>query len=255
MKTNYSDLEKEFIKELLKTQNRTISFAEILTNGGFLENKGLAYLTIGDIAITFVNKEKYPTDDSQRDALIYILIIINLISELTDNKLIFLTNYNVNATFIGVKKFKQDKDSSFIIIGKDEKVTNDCRWINSDGEDVCICYKENISFLNLPLLNKYYYLSQDLIALVKNDFKTIEEKRFNKQYLTTLVGIGSAFFLGIIPTILNRCDIKNQAITINEQNKMLTKSIDKISRTIAIESSTSSFHKKEQNIVKRNRTK
>ncbi len=255
MKRNYSDLEKEFIKELLKIQNRTISFAEIRTNSGFLEKKGLACLTIRDTAITFVNKDKYPTDDSQRDALIYILIIINLISELADNKLIFLTNYNVQTTLIGVKNFKQDKDGSLIIIGKDEKVTNDCKWINSDGKDVCISYKEKTSFLNLPLLNKYYYLSQDLIALVKNDFKTIEEKRFHKQYLATLLGIGSAFILGIIPTIMNRCDSKNQTSTINEQNKMLIKSIDKISRTIAIEKSMFSFNKKEQNIVKRNRTK
>lgn len=75
------------------------------------------------------------------------------------------------------------------------------------------------------LLNSQYSISNSLLDYVNHGFKTVEQKRFEKQKCLTWISILTAILIGILSPIISQCLQK-------KQDKEILKHIEHIDNTI-----------------------
>ena len=75
------------------------------------------------------------------------------------------------------------------------------------------------------LLNSQYSISNSLLDYVNHGFKTVEQKRFEKQECLTWISILTAILIGILSPIISQCLQK-------KQDKEILKHIEHIDNTI-----------------------
>ena len=194
--------EKEIIKAIVKYGGEDDkSLAEVLNASKLLEKKGIAIISQSSRYYVFLNKKHYDYEESNM-ALGYIAEIMSLISMLIENRLIVPISFANSFTYeIGVDGFRAIKPDLYttkageIICLADRNVN----WLDVNNQQKC--WPFSFSEKEMPMNHFFRFpfsVSQELRDLVKNNFKSEEQIRFEKQQLLTRVSIIIAIILGLL---------------------------------------------------------
>lgn len=194
--------EKEIIKAIVKYGGEDDkSLAEVLNASKLLEKKGIAIISQSSRYYVFLNKKHYDYEESNM-ALGYIAEIMSLISMLIENRLIVPISFAPSFTYeIGVDGFRAIKPDLYttkageIICLADRNVN----WLDVNNQQKC--WPFSFSEKEMPMNHFFRFpfsVSQELRDLVKNNFKSEEQIRFEKQQLLTRVSIIIAIILGLL---------------------------------------------------------
>ncbi len=196
----FKDSEKEIIRTIVKYDGEVKSLAEVINKSELLEKRGIAFATDGRNGFIFLKKDLYDYED--KEPLGYVAELVSLINMLIEKRyLVIIPLESSPELIIGRKKSKWYKPG-LIVVDDNEYVQVDTRmfnWKNSNGEQTYwpISCPEN----TLPVgktIYSWFTVSQELKDLVKNDFKTAEEKRFTKQQWATWISIGVAILIALL---------------------------------------------------------
>lgn len=193
--------EKEIIKTIVKYGGEDDkSLAEVLNESKLLEKKGIAIISQSSRYYVFLNKKHYDYEDSNM-ALGYIAEIMSLISMLIENRLIVPISFANSFTYeIGVDGFRAIKPDLYttkageIICLADRNVN----WLDVNNQQKC--WPFSFSEKEMPMNHFFRFpfsISQELKEMVKNNFKSVEERRFYKQQWATWVSIIVAILIAI----------------------------------------------------------
>lgn len=198
--------EKEIIKTIVKYGGEDDkSLAEMLNASKLLEKKGIAIISQSSRNYVFLDKKHYDYEQSNK-ALGYIAEIMSLISMLIENRLIVPISFATSFTYeIGVDGFRGIKPDLYttkageIICLADRNVN----WFDGNNQQKCwpFCFSEK----EMPMNHFFRFpfsVSQELKDMVKNDFKSEEQIRFEKQQFLTWISIGVTAFIGIAGLIV-----------------------------------------------------
>lgn len=194
--------EKEIIKAIVKYGgDDDKSLAEVLNASKLLENKGITIISQSSRIYVFLDKKMYDYEESNK-AFGYIAEIISLVSMLIENRLIVPITFATSFTYeIGVDGFKGIKPDIYstnageIICLTDGNVN----WFSGDNQQKCWPY--HFTEKQMPMMHFFRFpfsVSQELRNLVKNNFKSEEQMRFEKQQRLTRVSIIVAIILGLL---------------------------------------------------------
>ena len=194
--------EKEIIKAIVKYGGEgDKSLAEVLNACKLLEKKGIAVISQSSRNYVFLDKKKYDYEESNK-AFGYIAEIMSLVSMLIENRLIVPITFATSFTYeIGVDGFKGIKPDIYttntgeIICLTDGNVN----WFDGDNQQKCWPY--HFTEKQMPMMHFFRFpfsVSQELRNLVKNNFKSEEQMRFEKQQRLTRVSIIVAIILGLL---------------------------------------------------------
>jgi hypothetical protein len=178
--------------------------AKVLNKSQLLEKKGIVIAFASGRNYVFCDKKKYDWEDAK--AISYIAELISLIRYLVENRLITILPINLReAHVLGrqnarlVRPGYTEVDDAIL-----EVDSNMGNWFDKATQDQTYwpnCYDEK----KLPIstyLECWFSVSQELRDLVKNNFKTEEQVRFEKQQRLTWISIGIAALLGLLGVIL-----------------------------------------------------
>lgn len=209
----FSEKEKEIIRELVnfdfseKSKNKT-NEPQLITLGWFLQNK--VYKN-PDYQIMIHPKDRgviWYKDGHRPDAYYYLLAPILLINRLREHNLLFtirtddsLKNYTGFLYFGTRCVLNEMEDNDYIYFDSNEKLekrTGNATWYDENGFKKYQC--NTFSFNNVPILELQELMpiiTPELKQLVKNNFKTTEQKSL---FWTRIAAIASfaAFLVSII---------------------------------------------------------
>ena len=202
----FKKTEKEIIKAIVKYGDEKNSMAQVINESQLLEKRGIviAFGAHGtNCSYVFFDKEKYDYEDNK--ALGYIAEMLSLIHTLIVNRLITLIPVNLRgADVIGRKTYRLARpgwiELEDAMIDVDSNMGN---WIDNNHQQSY--WPGRYSEQELPasqLLDCWFTVSQELIELVKLDFKTDEQIRFQKQQRLTWISIIAAGVIGISSLII-----------------------------------------------------
>lgn len=202
----FKNTEKEIIKAIVKYGDDKNSMAQVINESQLLEKRGIviAWGAHGtNCSYVFLDKQKYDWHDNK--ALGYISEMISLIHLLIDNRLITLIPVNTRgADVIGRRKYKLSRpgwiELEDAMIDVDSNMGN---WFDHNQQQTY--WPNRYSEQDLPtsqLLDCWFTVSQELKDLVKNNFKTEEQIRFDKQQRLTWVSIAITGFIGLAGLII-----------------------------------------------------
>ena len=197
--------EKEIIKAIVKYGEKDYSMAKVLNESKLLENRGLVIAFASGRNYVFSDKQKYDWEDAK--GISYISELISLLKYLISNRLITILPIKVReAHVIGRQKARLARPGYIevddAILEVDSNMGN---WIDAVTRDQAYwpsCYSEK----DLPIstyLECFFSVSQELKDLVKHDFKTEEQRRFEKQQRLTWFSIAVAGSIGVASLIMN----------------------------------------------------
>lgn len=200
----FKKTEKEILKAIVKYGEKDNSMARVLNKSQLLEKKGIVIAFASGRNYVFCDKKKYDWEDAK--AISYIAELISLIKYLVENRLITILPINLReAHVLGRQKAKLARpgytEVDDAILEVDSNMGN---WFDKSTHDQTYwpnCYDEK----QLPIstyLECWFSVSQELRDLVKNNFKTEEQVRFEKQQRLTWISIGIAALLGILGIIM-----------------------------------------------------
>lgn len=201
----FKKTEKEIIKAIVKYGEKDYSMAKVLNKSKLLENRGLVIAFASGRNYVFSDKHKYDWEDAK--GISYISELISLLKYLISNRLITILPIKVReAHVIGRQKARLARpgyiEVNDAILEVDSNMGN---WIDAVTRDQAYwpsCYSEK----DLPIstyLECFFSVSQELKDLVKHDFKTEEQIRFEKQQRLTWISIAVAGGIGIASLIMN----------------------------------------------------
>lgn len=201
----FKKTEKEIIKAIVKYGEKDYSMAKVLNKSKLLENRGLVIAFASGRNYVFSDKQKYDWEDAK--GISYISELISLLKYLISNRLITILPINVReAHVIGREKARLARPGYIevddAILEVDSNMGN---WIDAVTRDQAYwpsCYYEK----DLPIstyLECFFSVSQELKDLVKHDFKTEEQRRFEKQQRLTWISIAVAGSIGVVSLIMN----------------------------------------------------
>jgi hypothetical protein len=196
--------EKEILKAIVKYGEKENSMAKVLNKSKLLENKGIVIAFASNRNYVFCDKKKYNWEAVK--AISYIAELISLIRYLVDNRLITVLPINLRDVHaLGRQKARLARpgytEVDDAILEVESHMGN---WMDKETRDQTYwpnCYDEK----ELPIstyLECWFSVSQELRDLVKNNFKTEEQVRFEKQQRLTWISIGIAALLGLLGVIL-----------------------------------------------------
>lgn len=202
----FKKTEKEIIKAIVKYGDEKNSMAQVINKSQLLEKRGIviAFGAHGtNCSYVFSDKDKYEFDDN--NALGYISEMLSLIHVLIMNRLITLIPVNTRgADVIGRRKYKLSRpgwiELEDAMIDVDSNMGN---WFDHNQQQTY--WPNRYSEQDLPtskLLDCWFTVSQELKDLVKNNFKTEEQIRFDKQQRLTWVSIAITGFIGLAGLII-----------------------------------------------------
>lgn len=202
----FSKEEKEIVKVIVKYANNSENIASAFNASGLLEKRGIAIVNAGGVTLVFFNQEKYP-DFFPNAKSPYLSLLLNLIEKLVQNgSIICGDSADANPLVIGAKSSRWEKlnmlavnDTEVIILegpytGWYEKTNGQMlywEWNEWGNQLSRVCH----------YLYSDYCVSEELKDLVKNKFKSDEQRRFAKQQWATWISIAVAIILGILGII------------------------------------------------------
>jgi hypothetical protein len=202
----FKKTEKEIIKAIVKYGDEKNSMAQVINKSQLLEKRGIviAFGAHGtNCSYVFYNKDKYDYDDNK--ALGYISEMLSLIHVLIMNRLITLIPVNARgADVIGRRKYKLSRPGWIEL--EDAMIdvdSNKGNWFDHNQQQTY--WPNRYSEQDLPtsqLLDCWFTVSQELKDLVKNDFKTEDQIRFEKQQRLTWISIAVTGFIGFAGLVI-----------------------------------------------------
>ena len=200
----FKKTEKEIIKAIVKYGEKEHSMAKVLNKSKLLENRGLVIAFASNRSYVFSDKQKYEWEDAK--AISYISELISLLKYLIANRLITILPINVREVLAVGRHHSKPYRPGYIevddaILDVDSNMGN---WIDKATNDQTYwpsCYSEK----ELPIstyLECFFSVSQELKDLVKSDFKTEEQIRFEKQQRLTWISIAVAGAVGLLSLII-----------------------------------------------------
>ena len=194
--------EKEIIKTIVKYGGEDDkSLAEVLNASKLLEKKGIAIISQSSRNYVFLDKKHYDYEQSNK-ALGYIAEIMSLISMLIENRLIVPISFATSFTYeIGVDGFKGIKPDLYTTKAGEMICLSDrnVNWFDINNQQKC--WPFSFSEKEMPMNHFFRFpfsVSQELRDLLKNNFKSEEQIRFEKQQFLTRVSIIVAIILGLL---------------------------------------------------------
>lgn len=202
----FKKTEKEIIKAIVKYGDEKNSMAQVINESQLLEDRGIviAFGAHGtNCSYVFFDKEKYDYEDNQ--ALGYISEMLSLIHTLIVKRLITLIPVNSRgADVIGRRTYRLDRpgwiELEDAMIDVDSNMGN---WFDNNNQQAY--WPNRYTEQELPvsqLLDCWFTVSQELKDLVKYDFKSEEQVRFEKQQRLTWISIGVTAFIGIAGLVI-----------------------------------------------------
>lgn len=199
----FNKIEKEILKAIVAYKDADMSLADAITKNRILENRGIAIARKDDgMYFLFFLRSKY-SDTDGRNARGFLAELIALVNKLyNDRLLIDFPSSRGESLVIGkenVTRYKFDINTvdngrEFVILKKE------CiDWVDSNQQSIyhwANCTTELIPIEHLLFSN--YHVSQDLVDLVNNDFKSEEQIRFEKQQRLTWISIAVATIIGLL---------------------------------------------------------
>jgi hypothetical protein len=200
----FKKTEKDILKAIVKYGEGEHSMAKVLNKSKLLEKNGIVIAFGSNRNYVFYDKNKYDWEDG--NALSYVSELISLIKHLIDNRLITILPDNVRYTHvIGrqnsrlAKMYHIEVDDAFL-----EVESNMGNWIDKRTNEQTYwpnCFSEQ----EIPIsqyLECSFSISQELRDLVKNDFKSEEQIRFQKQQRLQWVSIFVTGIIGLAGLVL-----------------------------------------------------
>ena len=200
----FKKTEKEIIKAIVKYGEKEHSMAKVLNKSKLLENRGLVIAFASGRSYVFSDKQKYEWEDAK--AISYISELISLLKYLIANRLITILPINLREVHAVGRQHSKPYRPGYIevddaILEVDSNMGN---WIDKATNDQTYwpsCYSDK----ELPIsayLESFFSVSQELKDLVKSDFKTEEQIRFEKQQRLTWISIAVAGAVGLLSLII-----------------------------------------------------
>ncbi len=195
--------EKEYIKTIVKYRDDAKSLADAINKSQILEKQGWNIVVSDDGKYyLFFHQDKFDYEDEQkvRGYLVELLALLNRLY--SDRLLVAYPSSHNRPLVIGkenVKRYRLDVNSvdnerEFIVLSR-----MGFGWYNRNKETL-YCWDECTEMVRpfVEYLFSAYYVSQDLIDLEKNGFKSEEEIRFKQQQWLTWVSIAVALVIGLL---------------------------------------------------------
>lgn len=196
--------EKDIIKAIVKYGGEVKSLAKIINKSQLLESRGIVIAFASGRNYVFLDKNKYEWDDKR--ALGYVYEFISLLQYLADNRLISFHGNNDSGTIVlGRKQAKWVKPNYIAVEDALLEVEGNMgNWYDVNNRQTYWpnCYLEQ----ELPIaryLDCWLSVSQELKDLVKNNFKTEEQIRFDKQQRLTWISIAVAGGVGVLSLVIS----------------------------------------------------
>ena len=202
----FSKEEKEIVKVIVKYANNSENIASAFNASGLLEKRGVAIVDAGGATLVFFKIDMHP-DFFPNAKSPYMSLLLNLIERLVQNRLIVCGNSaSADPLVVGAKSSRWEKlnmlavnDTEAIILegpytGWYEKTNGQMlywEWNEWGNQLSRVCH----------YLYSDYCVSEELKDLVKNKFKSDEQRRFAKQQWATWISIAVAIILGILGII------------------------------------------------------
>ena len=202
----FKKTEKKILKAIVEYGDNEKSLAEVLHQSKLLEKKGVAIVHENNKYYVFIDKSFYDYEASNK-AFGYIAVIMSLVEMLIKNRYIVMIPFgNCYSHTIGIYGYRGIRPNTYTtdngdIICLDDKNVN---WFHANQQK-CWPFDFNENQLSLShFFNCPYSVSQELIDLVKHNFKSEEERRFSKQQWATWLSIGVALIIGLLGIFVNR---------------------------------------------------
>lgn len=202
---NFKKTEKEIIKAIVKYGGEVKSLVDVLNESQILEKRGIAIVPCSNdkLCYIFLHKDKFSEDDmDEKRGLGYVVEIVSLIQLLIEKRLIVIIPYRYRPSLvIGKPNASCHKPEVISIDNGNEFITlgyRNVNWLNAEGKQIAwtkFCSDDELPMTKL--ITPWFTVSQELVDLVKNNFKTEEEIRFRKQQILTWVSIFIAFIIGL----------------------------------------------------------
>lgn len=198
----FQKVEKEFIRTIVKYGDDAESLADAINKSHIWEKRGWNIVISDDGKYyLFYRQDKYDYEDEQK-VRGYLAELLALLDKLYSVRLLvaFPSSHNrplvigkENVTRYRIDINSVDKGREYIVLTK-----MGFGWYGKNKEPL-YCWDECTEMVR-PFekqLFSAYHVSQDLIELVKNDFKTEEQRRFIKQQRLTWFSIFVAIAIGV----------------------------------------------------------
>ena len=203
--TTWKKSEKEIIKAIVRYGGEAKSLGEVLNKSKLLENRGIGIVQYGGETIIFLRNDIYSAPDDSR-GLGYVAELLSLIDTLIRQKLIVMIPFCVQNTLVIGAENSNWLAPEIISVNGTERICvaeRNINWVDSIGRQKymhCVIPEQKFPIGNI--FNMSFSVSEELIGLVDNDFKSEEERRFRKQQCLTWVSIGVTAFIGIAGLII-----------------------------------------------------
>ena len=201
----FSKDEQEIIKILVKYSNKGGNIAAVFNFTQLFEKRGLGIVSAGSKELLFFRKDLHP-DFFPGNGSPYISMLLNLLEQLIDKRLLILGNSITSAPLvIGALASRWGRRNALVVNESEVIVLEGFNkgWYDANGTEKYNWDDDRSG--RLAKLTHYLYhsysVSEELKDLVKNKFKSDEQRRFAKQQLITWVSIGVSALLGILGII------------------------------------------------------
>lgn len=199
----FKKADKELIKALVKYSGDAESLADAINKSHLLEKRGWNIVVSDDEKYyLFYRQDKYGYEDEQK-VREYLVELLNLLYKLYSERLLiaFPSSHNrplvigkENVTRYHIDVNSVDNGTEYIVLSR-----MGFGWYDKNRESL-YCWDECTEMV-CPFrkqLFSAYHVSQNLIDLVQNDFKSEEEIRFKKQQWLTWISIAVALVIGLL---------------------------------------------------------
>ena len=201
----FKKTEKEIIKAIVKYGEKEHSMAKVLNKSKLLENRGLVIAFASNRSYVFSDKQKYEWEDAK--AISYISELISLLKYLIANRLITILPINLREVHAVGRHHSKPYRPGYLEVDDAilEVDSNRGNWIDKETNEQTYwpcCYSDK----ELPIsayLESFFSVSQELKDLVKSDFKTEEQIRFEIQQRLTWISIAVAGAVGLLSLIIS----------------------------------------------------
>ncbi len=199
----FSKTEKKIIKAIVKYRDKSESLADMFNKSHLLEKNGWNIVVMDDDTYYLFYRNDQYTDEDEQKVQGLLAELMSLLDKLYRERLLiaFPSSHN-RPLVIGKENVKHHQiDVRMVDDGKEFIIVRRFGFGWYDKSRESLYYWDECTEIVKPLerqLFSAYHVSQDLIDLVENDFKSEEEIRFRKQQCATWVSIAVALLIGLL---------------------------------------------------------